>query len=140
MHALLSWIAAHPEAAATIAMTFLLAGWKALPDAQRAAIERRYPRAANGARAALALLPDLVKFARVMPAVVRGVPKPDAPAGGNTVHLGTLTLDSTAAQAELDALIAKAERAGAALSRVATATVLDPKAGDVLPASGGGGK
>lgn len=71
----LQWCFAHPEAAITATVAFLLVLWKRLPVEARAAIERRHPRAVNLVRVAYALFPDLVKALAAARAVKTGTPK-----------------------------------------------------------------
>jgi hypothetical protein len=81
MRTLWTWCLAHPEAALTAVVAFLLVLWKRVPAETRAAIEQRHPRLVNAVRVGYALFPDLVKAAAAARAVKTGTPKtpPDLP-------------------------------------------------------------
>jgi hypothetical protein len=79
MKALLDYAAAHPFECVGAALSLALVLWKRLPAATRAAAERRYPRLANAARFALAILPDLVAAVASAKRVATGTPKYPAP-------------------------------------------------------------
>jgi hypothetical protein len=75
MKSILDYVAAHPVEVAGVLLSLALVLWKRLPIAARAAVERRYPRAVNVARFALAILPDLVAALAAVKRVASGTPK-----------------------------------------------------------------
>jgi hypothetical protein len=77
------WFARHPERAVTAVLTLLIAAWKAIPPARRAAIEARHPRAVNVIRVLYAIFPDVAKALAALVAAARAQPKypPDTAPG-----------------------------------------------------------
>ena len=64
---LLRWAEQHPRIVSALAVAWVLANaWKAIPAPQRAAAERRYPRAVGLVRVALMLLSDVLGALRVL--------------------------------------------------------------------------
>lgn len=64
---LLRWAEQHPRMVSALAVAWVLANaWKAIPAAQRAAAERRFPRAVGLVRVVLMLLSDVLGALRVL--------------------------------------------------------------------------